>query len=51
MNRTFKNNNIYEILKNNEMKEKEIRINTFLKSIEKLIIDNQNLIEEKKKAS
>ena len=40
-----------EILKDDKMTEKEIRMNSFLNSIEKLIIDNQDLIENEKKAS
>jgi hypothetical protein len=57
MNRTFKNeiindNLIDNLLTNNEIKEKEIRMNNFIRLMREIIIENEDIINaDQKKAS
>lgn len=57
MSRTFKkeiiNNNLIDnLLSNNEIKEKEIRMNNFLRLMREIIIENEDIINaDQKKAS
>lgn len=57
MSRTFKkeiiNNNLIDnLLSNNEIKEKEIRMNNFLRLMREIIIENEDIINaNQKKAS